>query len=99
MTLLEVLGMGTPHALALQPWGEAELKYLAIGPNPDTHVASVLFDPVSNQVQALELFDEEGLTFVWHDPEFTHRFPGTPIDEPQALNSLAYLMRATNDPT
>lgn len=97
MTLVEILALGNPQALALKDWGQDGLKYLAWGPDPETHVATALFDPGSLEVQCLEIFDPEGLTWCWRSDTYTIAIPGTPVDTTKALNTLAYLMRG-NDP-
>jgi len=97
MTLVEILALGNPQALALKDWGQDGLKYLAWGPDNATHVATALFDPNSLQVQCLEIFDPEGLTWCWRDPSYPQDLPGTPVDTAKALSTLSYLMRG-NDP-
>lgn len=110
MTLVEILAIGYPQALALEPWGEQGLKYLAWGPTADTHVATALFDPQTLEVACLEIFDPEGVTWVWQPASSTVPVPGTAVDLIKAVNTLAYLMRSSeldlntdtedmNDPT
>ena len=99
MMLSEVVAMGEPQYLALDDWGQDSLRYLALGNSAGTHVATVLFDRASTEVRALEIFDPEGITWTWVDKEFDLRLEGQKIDSLQALQSLAYLLKATDDPT
>jgi hypothetical protein len=96
MTLVEILALGDPQALSINDWGDQDLHYIAWGPDAETHVATALFDPKSLDVACLEIFDPEGITWVWRDPRWEINIQGTPIDTPKALNTLGYLMRHTN---
>jgi hypothetical protein len=97
--LLEVVSAGTPEYLALDNWGQANLRYLALGNHQGGHVATVVFDPVTTEARALEIFDPEGIVWVWIDPQLNLDIPGQRIDAVQALHSLSYLLKAPNDPT
>jgi hypothetical protein len=99
MMLLEVVSAGSPEYLALDDWGQDNLRYLALGNLAKQHVATVVFDPVSTEARALEIFDPEGVTWVWVDPALGIDIPGQRIDSVQALQSLAYLLKADNDIT
>jgi hypothetical protein len=99
MMLSEVVAMGEPQYLALDDWGQDQLRYLALGNAQGTHVATVLFDRATTEVQALEIFDPEGIIWVWHDEQFGSRLEGQKVDSVQALQSLAYLLKATDDTT
>ena len=99
MMLLEIVSAGSPEYLALDDWGQDSLRYLALGNQDKTHVATVVFDPVSTEARALEIFDPEGITWVWIDPTLGIDIPGQRIDSVQALQSLSYLLKAPNDLT
>jgi len=99
MMLSEVVAVGTPQYLALDDWGQDSLRYLALGNQEGAHVATVVFDPTSTEARALEIFDPEGVTWVWIDPSLAVDIPGQRIDSLQALQSLAYLLKALDDPT
>ena len=96
MTLIEILALGNPQALSINDWGDQDLRYLAWGPDADTHVATALFDPETLDVACLEIFDPEGIVWVWRDPRWQINVKGTAIDTLKALNTLGYLMRHTN---
>jgi len=99
MMLLEIVSAGSPEYLALDDWGKDNLRFLALGNQDKTHVATVVFDPESTQAMALEIFDPEGITWVWIDPTLGIDIPGQRIDSTQALQSLSYLLKAPNDLT
>ena len=99
MMLSEVVAMGEPQFLALDDWGQDSLRYLALGNQAGVHVATVLFDRVSTEARALEIFDPEGITWTWVDPQFDVKLAGQPVDSVTALQSLAYLLKAQDDPT
>jgi hypothetical protein len=99
MMLSEIVAVGEPQYLALDDWGQDQLRYLALGNSQGAHVATVLFDRETTSVQALEIFDPEGITWVWHDEQFGPRLEGQKVDAVQALQSLAYLLKAQDDPT
>jgi hypothetical protein len=96
MTLVEILAIGYPQALSINDWGDQDLRYLAWGPDADTHVATALFDPKSLDVACLEIFDPEGVTWVWRDPRWSIDIRGTTVDTVKALSTLGYLMKHTN---
>jgi hypothetical protein len=98
MMLLEIVSAGEPQYLALDDWGQANLRYLALGNSAEIHVATVVFDPETTQALALEIFDPEGVVWVWIDDSLGIDIPGSRIDSVQALQSLAYLLKAANDP-
>jgi hypothetical protein len=99
MMLLEVVSAGSPEYLALDDWGQDGLRYLALGTQEGSHVATVVFDPQTTEARALEIFDPEGIVWVWTDAKFTTDIPGQRIDSVQALQSLSYLLKAPNDLT
>lgn len=99
MTLLEVLGQGSPRILALDDWGDQGLRCVALGDSTDSHRATVVFDRDSTQVMALEIMDPEGVTWVYQEPNLGVDIPGTPIDWVQALNLINQLLEDTDDPT
>ena len=99
MMLLEIVSAGSPEYLALDDWGQDKLRYLALGNQDKIHVATVVFDPESTEARALEIFDPEGITWVWIDPTLGIDIPGQRIDAVQALQSLSYLLKAKDDPT
>lgn len=96
MTLVEILAIGYPQALSINDWGEENLRYVAWGPDHETHVATALFDPKTLEVACLEIFDPEGIVWLWRDPRWSINIQGTAIDTVKALNTLGYLMRHTN---
>lgn len=96
MTLVEILALGDPYALSINDWGDQGLRWVAWGPDSGTHVATALFDPQSLDVACLEIFDPEGIVWVWHDPRWQINVRGTAIDTVKALNTLGYLMQHTN---
>jgi hypothetical protein len=96
MTLVEILALGNPQALSINDWGEEGLRYIAWGPDLETHVATALFDPKTLEVACLEIFDPEGIVWLWRDPRWSINIQGTAIDTLKALNTLGYLMRHTN---
>jgi len=96
MTLVEILALGNPQALSMNEWGEENLRYLAWGPDAETHAATALFDPNTLEIACLEIFDPEGIVWVWRDPRWSINIQGTPIDTVKALNTLGYLMKHTN---
>lgn len=93
MTLSEVVGVGSPQFLALDDWGQDQLRYLAIGDYQSAHRATVVFDLESTEVWALEIFDPEGFTWTWAKPGSGINLEGRPIDSTQALVSLGYLLK------
>lgn len=97
MMLGEIVAIGEPQYLALNDWGQDNLRYLALGTQQGVHVATAVFDRVSTQVRALEIFDPEGVTWVWLEPEFDIKLEGQRIDTVTALQSLAYLLKANDD--
>ena len=99
MMLSELVAMGEPQFLALDDWGQDSLRYLALGNQQGTHVATAVFDRTTTAVKALEIFDPEGLTWTWVDTDFNISLEGQRIDTVTALQSLAYLLKADNDPT
>ena len=99
MMLNELVALGDPQYLALDDWGRDKLRYLALGNPEGLHVATIVFDPETVEVWALEIFDPEGLTWVWSKPASNIDLPGHPIDQVQAMQSLGYLLKANNDPT
>lgn len=99
MMLSEVVGVGSPQFLALDDWGRDSLRYLALGDPSGAHRATVVFDPTSTEVWALEIFDPEGFTWTWARPQSGIELEGKPIDTVQALVSLGYLLKAQDDPT
>jgi hypothetical protein len=99
MMLSEVVAAGSPQFLALDDWGKDQLRYLALGNQEGTHVASVVFDPESTEALALEIFDPEGVVWTWVDAKLGVDIPGQRIDTVQALQSLSYLLKAQDDPT
>jgi hypothetical protein len=100
MMLSEVVAVGTPKYLALDDWGRDRLRYLALGDYQDRHRATVVFDPESTEVWALEIFDPEGFTWTWTRPQSGISLEGRALDTNQALISLGYLLKdPTSDPT
>ena len=100
MMLSEVVAVGSPQYLALDDWGQENLRYLALGNEEGQHTATAVFDPVSTEVVALEIFDvSDDVTWVWVKEGMTMNIPGQRIDPTQALQSLAYLLKATHDPS
>ena len=99
MMLSEVVAAGEPQFLALDDWGQDALRYIALGNQQGTHVATAVFDRGTTAVMALEIFDPEGVTWVWLDPTFSINIEGRRIDTVTALQSLAYLLKAQDDPT
>jgi hypothetical protein len=98
--LSEIVAVGNPQYLALDDWGRDKLRYIALGNDSGVHTATVVFDPDSTEVYALEIFDlSDNVTWVWVKPNETLDIPGSRIDSTQALQSLAYLLKAHNDPT
>lgn len=97
--LSELVAMGEPQFLALDDWGQDNLRYLALGNSEGQHVATAVFDRGTTAVMALEIFDPEGVTWTWLDSEFNVSLEGQRIDTVTALQSLAYLLKADNDPT
>lgn len=96
MMLTEVVAVGTPRYLALDDWGLDKLRYLALGDYQNHHRATVVFDPESTEVWALEIFDPEGFTWTWAKPTSGINLEGRALDATQALVSLGYLLK---DPT
>lgn len=99
MMLSEVVAMGEPQFLALDDWGQDSLRYLALGNQSGTHVATVVFDRVTTEARALEIFDPEGITWTWVDTGFNIMLEGQRVDSVTALQSLAYLLKAKDDPS
>jgi hypothetical protein len=99
MMLSEVVAMGDPKFLALNDWGQDTLRYLALGNQGGTHVATAVFDRTTTVVKALEIFDPEGITWTWVDKDFVISLEGQRVDSVTALQSLSYLLKAENDPT
>jgi hypothetical protein len=100
MMLNEVVAVGNPQYLALDDWGQESLRYLALGNEAGLHTATVVFERESTEVYALEIFDlSEDITWVWIKPDSAIDIPGSRIEAAQALQSLAYLLKAYNDPT
>ena len=100
MMLSEIVAVGNPQYLALDDWGRDSLRYIALGDSEGLHTATAVFDPDSTEVYALEIFDHsDSVTWVWVKDNETIDIPGQRIDSTQALQSLAYLLKATNDPT
>lgn len=98
--LSEIVAVGNPQYLALDDWGKDRLRYIALGNPEGLHTATAVFDPESTEVYALEIFDlSENVTWVWVKANETLDIPGTRIEAGQALQSLAYLLKATDDPT
>lgn len=97
--LNELVALGNPQYLALDDWGQDRLRYVALGNPQGQHVATIVFEPETVEVWALEIFDPEGLTWVWTKQGSGINLPGNPIDQVQAMQSLGYLLKATNDPT
>lgn len=100
MMLSEIVAVGDPQYLALDDWGQDSLRYIALGNAEGVHTATAVFDPDSTEVYALEIFDvSDAVTWVWIKPDESIDIPGSRVDAAQALQSLAYLLKATNDPT
>ena len=100
MMLSEIVAVGDPQYLELNDWGQDSLRYIALGNPEGVHTATAVFDPDSTEVYALEIFDHsDSVTWVWIKPEESIDIPGSRIEAAQALQSLAYLLKATNDPT
>ena len=100
MMLSEIVAVGDPQYLALDDWGRDSLRYVALGNPEGHHTATAVFDPETTEVYALEIFDvSDAVTWVWIKPDEAIDIPGSRIDAVQALQSLAYLLKATDDPT
>ena len=100
MMLSEIVAVGEPQYLALDDWGQDSLRYIALGNPEGQHTATVVFDPETTEVHALEIFDlSDAVTWVWIRPDLSLDIPGSRIEAGQALQSLAYLLKATDDPT
>jgi hypothetical protein len=100
MMLSEIVAVGDPQYLALDDWGQDQWRYIALGNPEGVHTATAVFDPESTEVYALEIFDlSDNVTWVWIKQGLTLDIPGSRIQADQALQSLAYLLKATNDPT
>jgi hypothetical protein len=100
MMLSEIVAVGDPQYLALDDWGQNSLRYIALGNPEGLHTATAVFDPETAEVHALEIFDHsDAVTWVWIKPDENIDIPGQRIDSTQALQSLAYLLKAHNDPT
>jgi len=100
MMLSEIVAIGEPKYLALDDWGQDSLRYIALGDPEGNHTATAVFDPETTEIYALEIFDTgENITWVWVKEQEHLDIPGQRIDAGQALQSLAYLLKATNDPT
>ena len=100
MMLSEILAIGQAQFLALDDWGQDTLRYVAVGNPEGVHTATAVFDPETTEVHALEIFDvSENITWVWVKQDLVLDIPGQRIEATQALQSLAYLLKATDDPT
>jgi hypothetical protein len=100
MMLSEIVAVGDPKYLALDDWGQDTLRYIALGNPEGHHTATAVFDPDTTEIYALEIFDtSDNVTWVWVKDNETIDIPGQRIDATQALQSLAYLLKATDDPT
>ena len=100
MMLSEIVAIGEPKYLALDDWGQDNLRYLALGNREGLHTATAVFDPDSTEVHALEIFDtSDSVTWVWVKEGVAMDIPGRRLDAGQALQSLAYLLKAQDDPT
>jgi hypothetical protein len=100
MMLSEIVAVGDPQYLALDDWGQRDLRYVALGNAQGVHTATVVFERESTEVYALEIFDlDESITWVWIKPQSGIDIPGSRIDSVQALQSLSYLLKDANDPT
>jgi len=100
MMLSEIVAVGDPQYLALDDWGQDALRYIALGNSEGHHTATAVFDPDTTEVYALEIFDHsDAVTWVWIKADEAIDIPGSRIDSVQALQSLAYLLKAQDDPT
>ena len=99
MMLSEVVALGEPQYLALDDWGQDQLRYVALGNSEGLHTATAVFNPSTTEVVALEIFDPEGIVWVWTKQGEAIDIPGQRIETAQALQSLSYLLKAANDPT
>jgi hypothetical protein len=100
MMLSEIVAVGDPQYLELNDWGQDSLRYIALGNRDGLHTATAVFDPDSTEVYALEIFDlSDAVTWVWIKADEAIDIPGSRIDAVQALQSLAYLLKAQDDPT
>lgn len=101
MTLTEILAQGTPKLIALDEWtyeGEPTgLRVAALANSKDEHRATIIVEPNTQMVLALELFTPDG-TVIWREIEFNLPLEGTLVSANQALLILNHLMIAEDDP-
>lgn len=100
MTLSEILGLGSPKLLALDEWqyqGEPTgLRMAALGDYHNQHRASVIVDPASQVVVALELFADDA-AYSWLEDEVDIPLTGQPVTAQQALVILGQLLANGED--